>query len=104
MAQLQAIEGIVATPKVTPQLAMMCRELPLTASPSTVPRMLAPPSGTKQWCPSSDQEAAALRAEEEEAASLDVSQEEHSPQKWKERRPFVKFLKESCQGGLLRGS
>ena len=81
--------------KVTPQLATMGGEPPLTASPPTVPRMLAPSSGTKQQCTSSDQEAAASGAEEQEVASLDISQEEHAHQKWKERRPLVKLLRKS---------
>ena len=37
----------------TPQLATMGRELPLTASPPTVPRTPTPPSRTKWQCPSS---------------------------------------------------
>ena len=61
----------------TPQLAMVGGELPLTASPPTVSRKLAPPTRTKWWHPLSNQEATASRAEEEEAAILDVSQEEH---------------------------
>ena len=83
VAQLQAMEGIIATLNVTPQLATMGRELLLTASPPTVPRMLTPPSRTKWQCPLSNQEAAASRAEKEEVASLDISQEEHPHQKWK---------------------
>ena len=76
-AQLQAVEGIVTTQKVTQQLATMDRELPLTASPPTVPRMPTPPSRTKQWHSSSNQEAKASRTEEEEVTGLDTTQEEH---------------------------
>ena len=94
-AQLQAMEGVATTPKVTPQLATMGRELLLTASSPTVPGMPAPPSRTKQWGPSSYKEAEASRVEEEEAASQDAFQEEHPHQKWKERRPLAKLLKES---------
>ena len=43
----------------TPQLATVGRELPLTASPPTGSRTLAPPTGTKWQCQSSDQEATA---------------------------------------------
>ena len=87
-AQLQDMEGITTTPKVTPQLATISREPALPASPPTVPRMLAHPSRTKWWCSSSDHEVAASRAEEEEAASLYISQEEHPHWKQKERRPL----------------
>ena len=57
-AQLQVIKSITTTPKVTPQLATMGREPPLTltVSPPTVPRMPTLPSGTKWWCPSSNEE------------------------------------------------
>ena len=65
MAQLEAMEGLTAPPNVTPQLADVGRELPLTASSCTVPRMLTPPSRTQWQCPSSNQEAAASRTEEE---------------------------------------
>ena len=50
---------------------------------------------TKLWHLSSNLEAAASRAEEEEVASLDISKEEGPHQKWKERRPLVKLFKES---------
>ena len=96
-AHLQAVEGIPTTPKATSELATVGRELLLTASPPTVPRMPALPSRTKWWCSSSNQEAAASRAEEDEVASLDISQEEHPHQKQKERRLLAKHLKESCQ-------
>ena len=43
----------------TLQLATVGGELPLTASPPTVPKMLAPPTRTKQRHQSSDQEATA---------------------------------------------
>ena len=95
VAQLQAMEGITTTPKVTPQLVTMGRELPLTVSPPTVPRMPIPPSRTKWQHPSSNQDTAASRAEEEEVAGSDVFQEEHPHWKWKERRPLAKLFKES---------
>ena len=76
----------------TTQLATVGWELLVAASPPTVSRMLAPPTGTKWQHPLSDQEAAASRPEEK-VASLDISQEEHPPQKQKERRPFANLLK-----------
>ena len=88
----------------TPQPATAGRELSLTASPPTVSRMLAPPTGTKWWCQSSDQEEAASRAKEEEAAGLDVSPEEHPHQRQKERRPLAKPLKGELLGGFKKDS
>ena len=77
----------------TPQLATVGRELLLTAFIPTLSRMVAPPTGTKWWCWLSDQEAMMPRPEEEEAAILDVTVEEHPH--W--RRPLVRLLKENHQ-------
>ena len=101
MAQLQAMEGIVTTPKATSQLATVGGELPLTAFPPTVSGRPAPLSRTKWWHPSSDQEATASRAEEEEVSGLDVSQEEHPHQRWK--KAPCKTLQREPVGGLQKG-
>ena len=72
----------------TPQLTTMDRELLVAASPSTVSRMPTSPSGTKQQCPSSDQDATTSRAEKEEAAGLDVSQGGHPPRNGNREGPL----------------
>ena len=60
----------------TLQLATVGRELPATASPLTVSKMPGPPTRTKQWCHSSNQEAV-TRPEEEEVTGLHVTPKEH---------------------------
>ena len=62
-------------------LATAGRELMSTASQPTVSEMPAPPTGTKWWCHSSNQEATMWRPEEEEAAGLDVTPKEQTPLK-----------------------
>ena len=79
----------------TPQLATTGREPPLTASPPTVSRMLAPPTGTKWQCQSSDQEAMMPRPEEEDVPNLDITLEEHPQQRQKEGRPLASLLKKN---------
>ena len=88
----------------TAQLATVGGELPLTASPPIVSRMPAPPTRTKRWHPSSHQEATASRAEEEEAASLDISPREQPHQRQKERRCLSKLLKEIHQEDFKKDS
>ena len=51
-------------------------------------------TGTKCWHHSSDQDVPALRQEEKETVELDYTPEELPCQKWKERRPVAKALKE----------
>ena len=40
----------------------------------------------------------------EEVADLDISQEEHPHQKWKERRPLANLFKESHQEAFSKDS
>ena len=72
------------------------RELPSTASPLTVSRMPAPPTGTKWWHCSSDQEAMMLRPDKEEVTRLDITPEEHPHQRWKEGRPLSDYSRRTA--------
>ena len=81
----------------TLQSAAVGRKLTWTASIPKVSEMLATPTGTKWWHHSSDQDTTTPRPEEEEAARLDITPKEWPHQKWKEGRPLVRPLKESCQ-------
>ena len=97
---LQLLTGnvlLAAMLATTPQSTTVARQLLPAASPPTVSRIPAPPTGTKQWHQSSDQEATPPRPEEEEAAILDVTLEEHPHQRWKEGRPLARLLNENHQ-------
>ena len=90
MYTLQLLTGnvpLAAMLATTPHPATTGREPLPTASPPTVSRMLASQTGTKQQCQSSDQEAMMPRPEEEEAAGLDITMEEHPYQKQRGEAP-----------------
>ena len=63
-----------------------------------------PPPETKWQWNSSNQEAMMPRPEEEEAASLDITLEEHPHQRQKEGRPLARLLKESHQEAFRKDS
>ena len=98
---LATILGMLAT---TLQPATVGRELMSTAFPPTVSEMPAPPTGTKQWCCLSNQEATTLRPEEEEAVGLDITPKEQFHQRQKEGWPLARLLKESHLEALGKDS
>ena len=91
-------------PATTLQVATAGREPRLTASPPTVSEMPASQFGNKWQCHSSNQEASTSRPEEEEAAGLDITPEEQPCWRWKEGKPLVRLLKESCWEALGKDS
>ena len=66
-----------------------------TTPPPTMSETPAPPTGTKQWCCSSDWEVASPRSGEEDATVLDMMLEEWPHWRQKDGRPLAKLLKES---------
>ena len=98
VGQLQAVEGIMATPKGIPQLASVVEDLPLTAFPPTVSGTPAPPTGTKWWCPSSSQGMPDLGQEKEALCNLP----KELP--YKKQKPLSKTLREAQREAFSKDS